>query len=142
MNGIKDPVKLFTVDVDASSIQFDAEETNMTMKEQKIYRVHQRVLRNQLREQAFEGSVKISDFFDQIDDLKIMRERFGREWMDTYNIAFKNYVKGNWKEAEIGFKKILEMKEDDKPTLNLLEFMSESNMKPPPGWNGTKISSE
>lgn len=50
MNGMKDPVKLFTVDVDASEIQFDAEENNMTMKEQKIYRVHQRVLRNQLRE--------------------------------------------------------------------------------------------
>jgi len=40
MTGMKDPVKLFTVDVDPSSIMFDAEENNMTMKEQKIYRVH------------------------------------------------------------------------------------------------------
>ena len=86
------------------------------MKEQKIYRVHQRVLRNQLREQAFDGSIKISDFFDQIDDLKIMRKRFDRAWMDTYNVAFKNYVKGNWAAAETDFKKILEMKEDDKPS--------------------------
>jgi hypothetical protein len=112
------------------------------MKEQKIYRVHQRVLRNQLREQAFEGTVKISDFFEQIDDLKIMRQKFGREWLDTYNAAFKNYVKGNWREAQSGFNRILEIKSDDKPTLNLLEFMRESNMKPPPGWNGTKPFSD
>lgn len=64
MSGVRDPVKLFTIDVDPSTIHFDAEENNMTMKEQKIYRVHQRVLRNQLREQAFEGTVKISDFFE------------------------------------------------------------------------------
>lgn len=31
------------------------------------------------------------------------------------------------------------MKSDDKPTLNLLEFMAETNMKAPPGWNGTKV---
>lgn len=135
---MKDPVKLFTVDVDATSITFDKDENNMTMKEQKIYRVHQRVLRNQLREQAFDGTIKISDFFDQIDDLKIMRQRFGREWMDTYNVAFKNYVKGNWPAAETDFKKILEMKPDDKPTLNLLDFMNQTGMKAPVGWNGTK----
>lgn len=33
MAGMKDPVKLFTIDVDPSSIQFDAEENNMSMKE-------------------------------------------------------------------------------------------------------------
>lgn len=138
MNGMKDPVKLFTVDVDASSIQFDAEENNMSMKEQKIYRVHQRVLRNQLREQAFEGSVKISDFFDQIEDLKIMRQKFGREWRETYNTAFKAYIRGRWDEAQTGFKKILEMKADDQPSKLLLEFMGETNFKPPLTWNGTK----
>jgi hypothetical protein len=100
--------------------------------------VHQRVLRNQLREQAFEGSVKISDFFEQIDDLRIMRARFGREWMDTYNTAFRFYVKGHWRDAEKGFNKILEMKSDDVPTKNLIEFMAKTNMVPPHGWNGTK----
>lgn len=68
-----------------------------------------------------------------------MRARFGREWMDTYNSAFRSYIKGHWRDAESGFRKILQMKSDDKPTLNLLEFMSETNMKPPPGWNGTKV---
>jgi hypothetical protein len=75
----------------------------MTMREQKIYRVHQRVLRNQLREQAFEGSINISDFFEDIEDLKIMRQDFGKEWTDTYNNGFSNYVKGNWTESEVDF---------------------------------------
>jgi hypothetical protein len=71
-----------------------------------------------------------------------MRKRFDRAWMDTYNVAFKNYVKGNWSVAETEFRKILEMKEDDKPTLNLLDFMAKTNMKAPSNWNGTKASDD
>jgi class 3 adenylate cyclase len=33
MVGVKEPVKFFTIDLDSSSIQFDAEENNMSMKE-------------------------------------------------------------------------------------------------------------
>jgi len=33
MAGMKDPVKLFTIDVDPSEIEFDSEEMNMSMKE-------------------------------------------------------------------------------------------------------------
>lgn len=36
-----------------------------------------------------------------------MRAKFGREWMDTYNSAFRSYIKGHWKDAEDGFRKIL-----------------------------------
>ncbi len=36
------------------------------------------------------------------------------------------------------FKKILEMKDDDKPTLNLVSFMSETNFIAPVDWKGYK----
>ena len=49
----------------------------------------------------------MSDHFEIIEDLKLMRSRFGKEWRETYNAAFKNYVKGNWREAEEGFNNIL-----------------------------------
>ena len=71
-----------------------------------------------------------------------MRKKFGHEWRETYNTAFKAYVKGRWEEAQNGFKKILEMKADDKPSQLLLEFMRETNFKAPTGWNGTKPFSD
>jgi len=71
-----------------------------------------------------------------------MRKPFGKEWLSTYNTGFKAYVAGDWKTGLEYFNKILEMKPDDKPTKNILAFMSETDNKPPQGWKGYKFFNE
>ena len=71
-----------------------------------------------------------------------MRKPFDKEWSKTYNTGFVNYVKGNWKEALIHFNKILEIKNDDQPTKNLINFMKTKNFIPPPKWKGYKFLQE
>ena len=71
-----------------------------------------------------------------------MRQPFGKKWMETYNRAFANYLKGNWKEALIHFNQVLEMKPDDKPTLNLAKFMKETEYVAPIKWKGYKYFGE
>ena len=91
-----------------------------------------------MKQAAFNNELQISDCFDNLAEIKSMREPFGKLWYQTYNNAFNNYVKGNWDDAVNGFKKILEIKSDDKPTKNILEFMEETNFKPPKDWKGYK----
>jgi len=45
-----------------------------------------------------------------------MRKRFTKTFMKTYEDAFNNYVKGDWIAAKSQFEKVLDIKNDDKPT--------------------------
>jgi class 3 adenylate cyclase len=57
MNGIPDPVRLYTVDVDPLQIQTDENEAVLSRKEQKVQRIRQRLHREELRENAFKGEI-------------------------------------------------------------------------------------
>lgn len=74
-----------------------------------------------------------------------MREPFKKEFFRTYNEAFKQYVKGNWKEAKVLFEKTLEFApnpEKEPVTQNLLKFMKETDFNPPADWKGYKFFNE
>ena len=53
MVGSKEPVRLFTVDIDTSKLNVELKERQLTEKERKIKRVHERIKRDNLREAAF-----------------------------------------------------------------------------------------
>ena len=112
------------------------------MKQKQIQRIHERVLRNNLREAAFKEEIQISDNFSTNQELVLMREPFSEEWHKVYNKGFINYVRGNWPSAISKFHKILQMKPDDKPTINLLSFMSSLNNEVPKDWQGYKYFEE
>jgi len=142
MIGSDEPVKLFTIDVDPNQIQYEEETEEKTFKQIKIARVNQRIIRNNMREAANRNELHISDFFETNTDIALMMKPFGKVWRDTYNAGFAEYLKGNWPEAMILFNRILEMKPDDKPTLNLVEYIQDNKMKAPAGWKGHKYFGE
>lgn len=55
MQGNEHPVKLYTVDVDATHVPLEEDTPYMTLKQKKIFRVHERLKRNNLREAAFKN---------------------------------------------------------------------------------------
>lgn len=55
MAGNADPVKLFTVDIDSNKLSLESFVPQLTQKERKIKRVHDRVRRDNLREAAFKS---------------------------------------------------------------------------------------
>lgn len=116
MAGNDEPVKLYTIDVDATNIPLEDDDTYATAKQKKIKRVQDRVKRNNLRDAAFSNQIEISSQFTTNQELVIMRKNFTKSFMKTYEESFNAYVKGDWVTAKIGFEKVLEMKSDDKPT--------------------------
>ena len=92
--------------------------------------------RNALREAAFKNEIQISSLFETNVDLAIMRKPFTKEFMKTWEAAFKHYTQGQWQEANELFSKILELKPGDKPTLNIQEIMQEHGMEAPVDWKG------
>lgn len=50
-------------------------------------------------------------------------------------MGFDQYKEGNWMRAKKFFEKAISFLQNDKPTLNLLEFMSSYNNKVPSEWN-------
>jgi len=75
--------------------------------------------RNALREAAFKNEIQISSLFETNVDLAIMRKPFTKEFMKTWESAFKYYIEGQWEQANELFGKFLELKPEDKPTLNI-----------------------
>ena len=62
------PLKLYTIDVDPELVKLEDEQEYlaslyMTVREKKIKRVHQRMTRNRIRDNAFTGSVEVSKLF-------------------------------------------------------------------------------
>jgi|APSaa5957512535_1039671.scaffolds.fasta_scaffold17583_9 hypothetical protein len=71
-----------------------------------------------------------------------MRKPYNKNFMKTSELAFNDYVKGNWESALTGFNKILELKPGDVPTNRHLNHMKETNNVPPTNWQGTKFFEE
>ena len=142
MAGNKEPVKLFTIDVDSSQLAVEEDHKELNSKQQKIKRVSQRIKRNNLRTAAFANDLQISESFESNLDIKLMRQPYTKEFYEAYNNGFKLYVAGKWEEAKEQFDKVLEIIPADKPTKNLIDHMEQTSMQPPPNWKGHKFFAE
>lgn len=69
-------VELFTIDIDLSKLKLDEPREKLTMKQKKIERIHQRIQRNKLREDAFNEVINVADIFNDNPDLRLIREPF------------------------------------------------------------------
>lgn len=136
MAGNPQPVRLYTVDVDPEMIGTQEEESNMTLKQKKIERVHQRFERNKLRDAAFDSKINVSSFFESNQEIADMRSGFTEEYHTTYKSAFSAYQDGDWKTAADQFNLVLELKPEDKPTMLLLQFMNKTKNVAPSDWQG------
>lgn len=95
-----------------------------------------------MREAAFNNEIQVSSVFDSDPDMLTMRKPFTRDFISTYDKAFKLYVDGKWSEAKSGFEQVLAIRDSDPLSRNLLKFMSETNYVAPSDWKGYKFFSE
>ena len=113
----------------------------MTQKQTKIRRVHERIIRNQFREDAFGGKITVSELFKTDKELQMMRAGIPAGWLEVYKAGFDSYLEGNWDKAKESLEQAHQLK-PDKTTKLLLAYMSSEDLKPPSDWQGHKFLHE
>lgn len=66
-----------------------------------------------MRQAAFKHQIEMSQTFESNKDFQKMRTPFTKEFLKTYNLGFKKYMKGQWLEAKAYFDTAQEIKPDD-----------------------------
>ena len=75
---------------------------------------------------------------NDVDYVKI-RQRYSKEFIDTYNEGMNKYIEGNWDEAKNLFLKAESILGDkDIPSQNILDYMKQYNYYAPVDWEGYK----
>lgn len=123
MAGSDEPVRLYTVDLDATAIELDEEEPYLTLKERKIKRVHDRMAREALRNAAYAGDFEVASLLTSNVDIVAMRKPFPRTFVQAYEKAFDLFVDGHWQDAKAAFEQVLEMRPEDPLSARHLNYM-------------------
>ena len=87
-------MKLYTVDVDPSVIELEKPLVYQTYREQKLKRIQDRMIRNNLREQALQGTKQMSSLFETNPEISAMIKPFTVEFRITYREAFQLFIDG------------------------------------------------
>ena len=98
-SGKQDPLKLYTIDVQPENVPLEDEHEYlaslyMNEKDKKIRRVRERLSRNKIRENAFSGTVEVSELFNSHKDIIMMTRPFSEEFREQYKKAYNLYIRG------------------------------------------------
>ena len=139
-SGSKDPMKLYTVDVKPEKIALEERFDYMSSKERKFKRIQDRMIRNNLRQQALNGTQQISTMFQSNPEIKAMISPYTDEFRRTYKEGYELSIKGEWGKAKSKFEEsiLLVTEADDPLSKNHLNFMKQNDFIPPSGWQGWK----
>ena len=148
VKGSIQPIDLYTCDLDYNKLGIDKNEVDFSTKtaiEKKQIRMANRVKREDLRERAFNGSIKLAKRFNTDKDVQAMRKPFTRDFEEKFSEGMENYISGNWSKARDAFEMTLKMlpnREKDGPSNTLLNFMSEFGFRAPHDWRGFRELTE
>ena len=140
VKGSTDPIDIYTCDIDTSQLS-GVTESKQKYKDKKHKRVLQRISRDERRKSAYEGTYKISQLFQEDEELKLMRSSISRDFLNKFNQGMQHYRDGNWDQAKL----ILEeanMIKPDGPSNTLLEVIEENGGRAPSDWNGFRVLTE
>jgi len=137
IKGSKDPLSLYTCDVNpavlppAPMVEPEAEQ------DMKIRKVKMRLERDKLKKDVMKNTVEMWRAFEEDKDLKLMREGISEEFLQAFKSAFLLYVQGRWEEARTGLLYSEQLKGDkDGPVQSLVQFIDEHNGVVPISWMG------
>ena len=103
----------------------------MNLKERKIKRVQDRIVKENYASAAFSGKFQTSSLFETNTDLQLMRRPFTKYFMRKYEEAFVLFVDGKWEFARMKFKEILASMMPDDPLCHYhLEYMGDAKYAP------------
>lgn len=142
-----DPMRLYTLDLDTSSVTVARKGGPIFKNRFKI-----RQMREMKKMEKWAPSYRITDEFQSDYDLVVMRRKYSQEFFKRFLTAYRNYECGEWLVARDMFLTCyyephyrpppVDMLEDesqwpqDGPTRTLLRFMRQYDFYPPEDWAG------
>ncbi|CAG9328862.1 unnamed protein product [Blepharisma stoltei] len=136
VKGSKEPIELFTCDLDLEALT-PVPEVTLSGAEAKQARVLARIARDKLRSQAKSGEYPIHLLWNDDPDLKAMKENIPKTFLGEFTRALEYYFAGKWDKAIEGFTNVQKLKGGhDGPCETLLNFMKEEGNRAPAGWPG------
>lgn len=134
VKGSKEPVRLYTVDVNLNLTPQKDDNSNLQGKEKR-----------KMQEKKKESLKKEGELRGNISRWILGKNSF-RELLNTgrnddfyinWNFAFENYLSGNWQLACETFQECLKL-DDDGPGKTLIAYIKSLNYIPPEGWKGVR----
>ena len=134
--GSAEPMDIFTVDLDMSSLSPYVPKPQLVERQRKRARVTQRLAKDELRKDLLTGAYKSIRRLKEEPDLKRILLEKNPKFVEIFENAIADYLAGNWKDAKFGFVEALNLKPDDGPCMNLIHFIEEHGDKAPSTWEG------
>lgn len=168
LKGSKQPIKLYTLDVNYERLKKFKEETKNSVRVKNIRVDIKEDLQNQFLEilkhnntytnlentvNKKSGLVKFSSMVQESSVEKKINEPEFYNFLDFDNIekaefrnmarfAVDSYLAGDWKTARILFERCSKMKPEDGPTSTILNYMRKANFELPEFWNNCREMTE
>lgn len=133
--GSKVPMDVFTIDLDYSALGLETP----LQTEGLVWNLRQRFKARQALEAQKQGKINRSMIteLESSADFKAMRARFNQRFFQVYNMAFHNYIAGEWKVSQTMLNETRHViGVQDGPSCALLDFMQSHNMDCPSTWPG------
>jgi class 3 adenylate cyclase len=145
VKGSKQALKMYTFDLSIEDLSYkeslnDKLKTidNKGIRKRVIVDIRKRI--NKFQDWIFGKNVSTKGLLINHPEIKRLRRRYPREFFETWEKGFENYIKGNWKEAYDSFCTTRNMipKYEDGPSVTLLNYIKRRNLKAPDDWNGVR----
>ena len=137
IKGSKDPISLYTCDVNTTVLAPGQGEMITQELDMKLRKVKLRIKRDELRQKIQKSGSELWKMFEDDRDLRAMIEGFPPDFFLAFKGAYKHYLKGQWEEAKMGLMYAEEMKgTEDGPAQSLIHFIDQHHGVAPFNWAG------
>jgi len=138
ITGLKQPIELFTLDLDFDKLDVDRPPTrHIPWNVRQRFRARQLLEAEKIRKMSMD--LHMGDLFDDVD-MKTMRRTYTVEFLMLFNMGYQNYSQGEWQVARRVLTQTHTMLgRRDGPSGALLAFMEATyQFEAPEGWHGVR----
>jgi class 3 adenylate cyclase len=128
LKGVHLPLELHCFDLDTSGL--------VTLSHSKPTKSRIERQRRKLQAAMSSGLFHVQALFTSSEDLSLMRQPYTAAFLSSFKEAVLTYLAGEWKKAKTGLEACLEVRPEDGPSQNLLEYMRSAGWTAPGGWLG------
>jgi len=134
LNGMKEPIHLFTIDLKTSELDEMPEDKDYVSidkcvgLDKKQFKINSRCRREIFFDKLEKGKRNILDCWERDKDICAMTKPFTVDFYNVWNIGVASYISGNWDKALEQFKKTENFIDGhvDEPSSFLVKFINEN----------------
>lgn len=141
VKGSKNPIGLFTVDLNLENLKEKIEKVkNSTKAKKSSHKKKKDILMHALDNDEGKCIVVLESDQTLID---VLRANYNyKDFLDTFHSAMDDYLGGKWHEAQDKFQVCLDIKPKDGPCLTILNYMEGFGFQAPEDWKGYRELTE